>query len=137
MATPKETPEAGPGAIARWIALLDQAETIRRTANPRHPTAQQQVSRAIDSLLLYEHQMVPHTRQTARERLWRRDRPNEPLPKDRQEWERCRCMPCVQARGLARLPAPEVWQVQAAVVRSQATHVVERSPIIQEEFTHA
>jgi len=76
-----ETPIEGPGAIARWVALLDRAEVLQHEhdVDHPHPTLQRQIARAIDSLFLYEHQMLPGARRDAREYLWQRDR-GEPLP---------------------------------------------------------
>jgi len=96
-----ETPVEGPGAIARWVALLDRAEALQQEhdADHPHPTHQRQVARAIDSLFLYEHQMLPAARREAREYLWQRDRA-EPLPPPEvhAEWEWCRCRRCLLAR---------------------------------------
>jgi hypothetical protein len=112
-----ETPVEGPGAIARWIALLDRAEGMQHKHNADHPhlhpTLQRQIARAIDSLFLYEHQMLPAARREARETLWQRDRA-EPLPPSeaRAQWEWCRCRRCLLARitqrpaVAAHLPTP-------------------------------
>jgi hypothetical protein len=113
-----ETPIEGPGAIARWIALLDRAEDMQQHAHDAehphlHSTLQRQIARAIDSLFLYEHQMLPAARREARESLWQRDRA-EPLPPSdvRAQWEWCRCRRCLLARitqrptVAAHLPTP-------------------------------
>lgn len=114
-----ETPVEGPGAIARWVALLDRAEVLQHEHNADpphlHPTLQRQIARAIDSLFLYEHQMLPAARREARESLWQRDRA-EPLPPPdvRAQWEWCRCRRCLLARitqrhsiaAAAHLPTP-------------------------------
>ena len=100
----EDTPDEGPGAIARWVALLDRAEDLQAAADPTHPCAQRQVRRATDSLFLYEHQLTPDTRREAREFLWQRDR-SEPLPTPvtRLEWANCRCRACRVERALGRL----------------------------------
>jgi len=103
-----ETPIEGPGAIARWIALLDRAEGMQQHAHDAdhpHPTLQRQIARAIDSLFLYEHQMLPAARRAAREVLWQRDRA-EPLPSEAicAAWVQCRCRRCLLAR-LTQRPA--------------------------------
>jgi hypothetical protein len=112
----EETPDAGAGAVARWVALLDRAEDVQANASAEDPCAQKQVRRAIDSLFLYEHQLTPDTRREAREFLWQRDR-KEPLPAPatRLEWAKCRCRTCRVERAIGRpsvavtdviLPAP-------------------------------
>jgi hypothetical protein len=101
-----ETPIEGPGAIARWIALLDRAEDMQQHAHDAdHSMLQRQIARAIDSLFLYEHQMLPAARRAAREVLWQRDR-TEPLPSEAicAAWVQCRCRHCLLAR-LTQRPA--------------------------------
>jgi hypothetical protein len=104
--TVSETPVEGLGAAARWIALLDRAEQLQQEgldSEPVHPTLQRQIARAIDSLFLYEHQMLPAARRQAREYLWQRDRTEAlPPPQNRAEWERCRCRTCLLARLMQR-----------------------------------
>lgn len=94
-----------PGAIARWIALFDQAERLHASLEAywEDPVASRRVGQAIASLFLFEHTMTPLERRQARERLWRRDK-SEPLPDAtrRQEWEHCRCRSCQLERRLAR-----------------------------------
>ena len=99
-----EVPISGVRAADRWIALLDQAEQLRGhpDAYQRKPTSPQ-VGKAIDSVFAYEHQLTPPTRKLARERLWLRDRPGEPLPAKRESWVFCRCRECRRARQLATL----------------------------------
>jgi hypothetical protein len=101
---PDETPIWGNGAVCRWVQLLDRAESLMRDADPNDPFAQRTAARAITSLFLYEHQMTARARRRAREEVWRRDRPNEPLPQVsvRQEWEVCRCRTCLVERVLGR-----------------------------------
>jgi hypothetical protein len=96
-----EVPVSGVRAADRWIALVDQAERLRRhpDAYQRKPTSPQ-VGKAIDSVFAYEHQLTPATRKLARERLWLRDRPAEPLPLRRDDWVLCRCRDCQRARRL-------------------------------------
>ena len=93
-------------AIARWIALLDRAEQLHRTADGRDPQARRQVDAAIHSLFAFEHILTATQRRLARERLWQRDKA-EPLPAAdrRQEWEHCRCRTCHVDRILARHPS--------------------------------
>jgi hypothetical protein len=91
----------GLGAVRRWIALFDQATQLTAAAaSTPHPVAQRQKQQAIRSLLRYEHLLPATTRRTAREALWRRDRPGEPLPalEVRAGWEHCRCLPCRRRR---------------------------------------
>jgi len=94
----EETPTTGPGAIARWIGLVDHAVAARgeleRAMTP-HPCTEKRVCRAVRSVFLYEHQMAPGTRRRAREVLWRRSFAL-PLPslRERALWERCRCSRC-------------------------------------------
>jgi hypothetical protein len=116
--TVSETPVEGAGAVARWVALLDRAEQLRRDSPSDHPTVERQIARAIESLFLYEHQMLPAARRQARAYLWRRDR-TEPLPPSQQraEWERCRCRKCLLARLMLR---PAVAQQLAAAAPGQA-----------------
>jgi hypothetical protein len=100
----------GPGAVRRWIALFDQANhLVAAAARAPHPVAQRRKQRATVSLVRYEHLLPATTRRTAREALWRRDRPGEPLPASavRAAWEHCRCLPCRRRRGAgAASPAP-------------------------------
>jgi hypothetical protein len=101
--TVSETPVEGSGAVARWVALLDRAEYLRRDSSSDHPTLERQVARAIDSLFLYEHQVLPAARRQAREYLWQRDRAEPmPPPQQRAEWVRCRCRRCLLARLMLR-----------------------------------
>ena len=118
-----ETPVEGPGAIAHWVALLDRADALQHEHDADHPrpTLQRQIARAIDSLFLYEHQMLPAARREARESLWQRDRA-EPLPPPdvRAQWEWCRCRRCLLARitqrpaVAAHLPTPAARTSPAA-----------------------
>ncbi len=89
-----ETPVWGRGAVQRWIALLDAAEAALRAVSPHAPLGQRTAGRTIDALFAYEHQMTPLARRRAREQVWQRDRPSEPLPPIRGEWEACRCTAC-------------------------------------------
>jgi hypothetical protein len=116
--TVNETPVEGAGAVDRWIALLDRAEQLRRDSRSDHPTVERQIARAIESLFLYEHQMLPAARRQARAYLWQRDR-TEPLPPSQQrtEWERCRCRKCLLARLMQR---PAVAQQLAAAAPGKA-----------------
>ena len=127
-----ETPIEGPGAIARWIALLDRAEDMQQHAHDAdHPTLQRQIARAIDSLFLYEHQMLPAARRAAREVLWQRDRA-EPLPAEAicASWVQCRCHRCLLARLTQRpaiaahLPTPAAAPTVPAPLPSRRTHRV-------------
>jgi hypothetical protein len=114
--------EGGAGAVRRWLALYDRATWLMGEPDPHDPRPQRTASKAIDSLFRYEHQMTPRARRNAREALWQRDRPGEPLPTTvphathkgpagchctqcRAGWERCRCTACRLARLLNR-PAP-------------------------------
>src|SRR5262245_19806773 len=95
-----EIPREGAGAIARWMGLYDRAEQLRRAAALHHdPCVRREVRKAIESLFLYEHQMLPHARRQARERLWLRDHAS-PLPPEatREKWTLCRCQPCMGDR---------------------------------------
>ena len=91
-----ETPVWGPGAIRRWVGLLDAAEAALARVSPHDPFGQRTAGRQLDSLFVYEHQMTPHARRRAREYVWRRDRADTPLPEEgrRAEWEACRCRVC-------------------------------------------
>ena len=99
-----DTPTWGNGAVRRWVALLDRAEALMRDADPDTPFAQRPASQAIASLFLYEHQMTGRARRRAREYVWRRDRPDVPLPDMtvRQVWEHCLCRNCLVERVLGR-----------------------------------
>jgi hypothetical protein len=128
-----ETPIEGPGAIARWIALLDRAEDLQQHVHDAdhphlHPTLQRQIARAIDSLFLYEHQMLPSARRAAREVLWQRDRA-EPLPSEAicAAWAQCRCRRCLLARitqrpaVAAHLPTPAAAPTMPAALPGRRT----------------
>lgn len=113
-----DTPDMGRGAIARWLALFDQAARLQAGGYDR-PDTSRAVARAIDSLFAYEHQITPDARRIARETLWRRERSSS-LPPDRSWWAECRCRACALDR--ARLAAdrrPSVWQEQSAVLARQ------------------
>jgi hypothetical protein len=86
-----------------------------RGVDPNDPFAQRTAARAITSLFLYEHQMSGQARRRAREYVWRRDRPDIPLPEAsvRREWERCRCRTCFVERTLGR-PSVASHPLQAA-----------------------
>jgi hypothetical protein len=110
-----ETPVEGPGAVARWVALLDRAEHLQQDNPSDHPTVQRQIARAIDSLFLYEHQMLPAARREAREYVWRRDRTESlPAPQLRTAWEQCRCRTCLLARLMTRSAVAKQLGVAAA-----------------------
>ena len=104
----------------QWIVLLDAAEALRRAPSAYQPATRDQVSRAITTLLTYEHTLSPVMRRLARERLWRRDRA-EPLPDlaERERWDRCDCVPCQRQRLLAGPARRSAWQSQAAAVAAQ------------------
>jgi hypothetical protein len=106
---------AGAGGIRSWVALLDRAETLMAEVRPHDASVQRQASKAIDSLFRFEHQLAPGARRKAREYVWRRDRPNEPLPQEalRAEWEQCRCPHCRYTRlDAARQSARQAKQHQ-------------------------
>jgi hypothetical protein len=88
--------------VNRWIALLDAAEHLRQTADPRDPCAMKRVGMAIDSLFTFEHTLTDTQRARARRALWLRDKA-EPLPPDTTEWQRCRCRRCLLSRRLGRV----------------------------------
>ncbi len=92
---PGETPNEGAGAVARWIALHDQARSLRAALRSGDGVGARQVQRAIRSLFLYEHQLTPTTRRQARTVLWQRDG-DARLPPfvERARWTRCRCVQC-------------------------------------------
>lgn len=94
----EETPIHGHGAVARWLALHDRAYALRAALHPGDGVDERQALRAIRSLFLYEHQLLPATRRQAHAALWRRDRA-EPLPvfAERARWSRCRCAVCQPA----------------------------------------
>ena len=108
-----ETPREGAGAIARWMGLYDRADQLRRTTTLEDPCMRRQVRKAIESFFLYEHQMLPHARRQARERLWLRDH-TEPLPPQatRAEWGLCRCQPCTDSRARIHSRQPLVLLLQ-------------------------
>jgi len=108
-----ETPREGTGAIARWMGLYDRAEQLRRTAAQQDPCVRRQVLKAIESLFLYEHQMLPHARRQARERLWLRDQ-TTPLPPEgtREEWGLCHCRPCTDHRARTHSRQPRSLLLQ-------------------------
>ncbi len=110
-----DTPTWGNGAVRRWVALLDRAEALMREADPDTAFAQRPASQAIASLFLYEHQMTGLARRRAREYVWRRDRPDKPLPDMavRQVWEHCLCRNCLVERVLGR-PSTVPPALQAA-----------------------
>jgi hypothetical protein len=87
--------------VSKWIALLDAAEHLCQTADPRDPCAMKRVGMAIDSLFRCEHTLTDAQRERARRTLWQRDRA-EPLPADTSEWQHCRCRPCRFTRRLGR-----------------------------------
>lgn len=70
----EETPIHGHGAVARWLALHDRAGELRAALRPGDGVGERQALRAIRSLFLYEHQLLPATRRQARAAVWRRDR---------------------------------------------------------------
>jgi hypothetical protein len=94
-AYPGETPIEGKGAVARWVALYDRVRDLQAALRPGDGVGERQVQRAIRSLFLYEHQLLPTTRRQARTFLWRRDRA-EGLPAfaERARWTHCRCSQC-------------------------------------------
>lgn len=122
-----ETPIDGPRAVQHWIALLDRAEALMAgpdATSPSDPNPQRTASKALDSLVLYEHQMTPTARRQAREQVWLRDHPGQQLPAVathppdkrpeeplclcslcREEWELCRCNTCRLARRAAQARA--------------------------------
>jgi hypothetical protein len=81
------------------MGLLDAAEVAIRSASPHDPVGQRNAGRKLDALFAYEHEMSPVARRRAREAVWQRDRPHEPLPPIRGEWEACRCRICRYERG--------------------------------------
>jgi hypothetical protein len=112
-AVASDPPIEGRAAVRRWVKLLDRAEVALREADPNDPCAHRNAHRLLDSLLLYEHQLTPQTRRQAREYVWRRDHPDEPLPTQpahlpgegpperlcycplcRTTWEACGCRSC-------------------------------------------
>lgn len=119
-----ETPVDGPRAVQHWIALLDRAEALMAgpdPTDPGDPNPQRTASKALDSLVLYEHQLAPSARRQAREQVWLRDHPGRCLPTTaahapnvrpdeplclcllcREEWEQCRCNACRLARREAQ-----------------------------------
>ena len=98
-----ETPVWGVGAVQRWVGLLDAAEQAMYSASTNDPTGQRSAGRVIEALFAYEHEMTPLARRHAREHVWRRDRPDEPLPASRAEWEACRCRICRYERRLGEV----------------------------------
>ncbi len=116
------TPRVGPGAVQRWVDLLDAAERGLCWADPHDANAQRTAGRRIESLFLYEHQMTPPARRRARETVWNRHHPGQNLPEAlhapdelapapgcvcancRRRWEQCSCRSCRRAR-LFRRPA--------------------------------
>lgn len=114
-------PTDGTEAITTWVALLDRAETAMQSGDQDDLYVQRTASRLLDSVYLYEHQMLPEARRLAREFVWLRDH-DEPLPpaSERRHWERCLCCGCLVERVLhrpsveavlQRLPAPRVPRV--------------------------
>ena len=78
------TPRVGPGAVQRWVDLLDAAERGLCWADPHDANAQRTAGRRIESLFLYEHQMTPPARRRARETVWSRHHPGQYLPEAHQ-----------------------------------------------------
>ena len=106
----------GVGGMRTWVALLDRAEALMAEVHPHDASVQRRASNALDSLFRFEHQLAPRARRRAREYVWRRDRPHEPLPEEalRVEWEQCRCPHCRYARlDAARQSAPQAARHQA------------------------
>ena len=88
--------------VRTWIALLDSAEVLHRTAPSRDPGACGRVHIAVDLLLRFEHSMTDAQRELARRTVWLRDNP-EPFPDDTTAWGHCTCPACHLTRRLARL----------------------------------
>ena len=127
-----ETPIHGMYAARNWVRLLDRAETLFAKVSadlesrPERIDWWRQVSAAFTSVTAYEHQLTPTTRRLAREVVWRRAHPDEPLPLYepptregpepgavyRRAWERCQCTTC-------RLAREQVKQRQRASSRKQ------------------
>ncbi len=99
--------------VRAWIALLDSAEVLLRTAGGRDPGAFDRVGIAVDLLLKQEHRLTDAQRELARRTVWLRDNP-DPLP-DTSTWGRCTCGPCKLARRLARLRQNAPASLVAAV----------------------
>ncbi|MBA3826297.1 MAG: hypothetical protein H0X24_20650 [Ktedonobacterales bacterium] len=87
--------------VRTWIALLDSAEVLLRTAGGRDPGAFDRVHIAVDLLLKHEHILTAAQRELARRTVWLRDNP-EPLPADTSTWGHCHCPACLLDAQLAR-----------------------------------
>ncbi|MBA3824324.1 MAG: hypothetical protein H0X24_10580 [Ktedonobacterales bacterium] len=108
--------------VRTWIALLDSAEVLLRTAPGRDPGAFDRVGIAIDLLLKHEHTMTDAQRELARRTVWVRDNP-ESIPDDRSTWGRCTCPTCRLARRLtqAHQKYPALRASAVAIVLPQPT----------------
>jgi len=106
MARP-DSARCGSATVRQWVALLDQATDLLAESDPEDPHYQRQVvAPAITALYRCEHLLDGASRRQARETVWRRERPREPLPEDatRREWAQCRCSRC---RYLRLIAAPQ------------------------------
>lgn len=107
--------------VRAWIALLDSAEVLLRTAGGRDPGAFDRVGIAVDILLKHEHRLTDAQRELARRTVWFRDNP-DPLP-DTATWGRCTCPTCRLALRLAqaRQHYPALLASAADIVLPQPT----------------
>lgn len=111
LTSPRPSSPCAIHSIAEWIALFDCADHLMRGGDLHEPFPQLAARKALDLLVRYEHQMTAQARRRAREALWQRDHPADPLPgadadahdamdpcchcaRCRVEWEHCRCSHC-------------------------------------------
>jgi hypothetical protein len=90
-----ETPTDGEEAAARWLDLHERAVELRAQLRPGVIVQTKNTQRALQSVLLYEHQITPKARRLARLALWSRTH-SGPLPpfSVRVRWGQCQCVRC-------------------------------------------
>ena len=82
--------------ITAWVALVDQLEAAQESTSAHDPTAERSITPLVDAMEAGLHALQPDERVWAREYLWLRDHPNEPLPPaaERAWWRACPCRLC-------------------------------------------
>ncbi len=82
--------------IAAWVGLVDQLEAAHAATSAHDPTAERSVTPLVDAMEAGLHALQPDECVWAREYLWLRDHPDEPLPPagDRAWWRACPCRHC-------------------------------------------
>lgn len=82
--------------IAAWVHLVDQLEAAHAATSAHDPTSERSVTALVDAMYAGLHALQPEERVWARECLWLRDHPDEPLPPaaDCAWWSECPCRLC-------------------------------------------